>query len=357
MIYNSSDQVKYTTVRSMSTLAIIPARSGSKGVAHKNIATFHGKPMIAHTIEQALAAESVDRVVVSTDSELYAGIARQFGAEVPFLRPAEFAEDLSTDLEVFQHALKWLDENESYRPEICVQLRPTYPTRRVSDIDEAVEMLKAAPEMDSVRTVIEAPHTPYKMWLLGEDDGTLSPIASCDSVKEAYNEPRQKLPKVFLQTANVDVAWTKTILEKGSMTGDRIKPMFTQSFNDIDDASELAQAAASVVTRMADKRFVFDIDGVIATLTPSNEYTQAEPMASTIGLINQLYDAGNYIILATARGSMTGIDWRPVTEQQMKDWGVKYHELHFGKPAGDYYVDDRFISLHDLADLVQRNGM
>lgn len=312
--------------------------------------------MIAHTIEQALAAESVDRVIVSTDSELYADIARQFGAEAPFLRPAEFSGDLSTDLEVFQHALAWLEENEAYRPEVCVQLRPTYPTRRVSDIDEAVAMLKASPDADSVRTVIEAPQTPYKMWLLDGEGGMLQPVAQCDAVSEAYNEPRQKLPQAYLQTANVDVAWTKTILKKGSMTGDRIKPMFTHAFNDIDDASEMAEAAATALTKMTDKRFVFDIDGVIATLTPANEYRQAEPMPPTIELINKLYDAGNYIILATARGSMTGIDWRPVTEQQMSDWGVKYHELHFGKPAGDYYVDDRFISLHDLTDLVQRNG-
>jgi CMP-N,N'-diacetyllegionaminic acid synthase len=122
-------------------LALIPARSGSKGIPDKNIATFGGKPMLAHSIEHALQAPSVTRTVVSTDSEVYANIARQWGAECPFLRPAEISGDLSTDLEAIQHALKWLDEHEGYRPQICVHLRPTYPRRRVEDIERCIARL------------------------------------------------------------------------------------------------------------------------------------------------------------------------------------------------------------------------
>jgi hypothetical protein len=105
---------------------------------------------------------------------------------------------------------------------------------------------------------------------------------------------------------------------------------------------------------MRGRRFVFDVDGVIATITPANDYTKAQPMTATIELINRLHDAGNTIILNTARGTMTGINWEAVTRQQMADWGVRYHELKFGKPAGDYYIDDRFIPLNDLAALVER---
>ena len=99
------------------------------------------------------------------------------------------------------------------------------------------------------------------------------------------------------------------------------------------------------------KTFVVDIDGVLATITPGNDYNQAEPLSHNIREINRLYEAGHRIILFTARGTMTGLNWREVTEEQMRTWGLNYHELHFGKPAGDYYIDDRMLPLEGLAQL------
>lgn len=98
-----------------------------------------------------------------------------------------------------------------------------------------------------------------------------------------------------------------------------------------------------------DKTFVFDIDGVIATIVLTNDYALAGPMIENIRRLNRLYDAGNTIILFTARGTVTGINWTDVTKKQMSDWGVKYHRLQFGKPAADYYIDDKMISLDTLA--------
>ena len=338
----------------METLAIIPARSGSKGIPHKNITMFHGNPMLSYSVIQACQAKKVDRVILSTDSKLYADIARQYGAETPFLRPAEISKDASTDLEVFEHSLKWLDKNEGYCPDICVHLRPTYPTRQVNDIDRAIELLESDSKFDSVRSVILAPETPFKMWFLSEDH-SLSPVIQSD-IPEAYNMPRQSLPQTYLQTANVDVTWAKTILKKHSMTGDRIRAMVMDDFNDIDSMEQLIQATQSTVCGpLTGKRFVFDIDGVIATLTPDNDYGLAEPIDSNIQLINRLYDMSNTIILHTARGNMTGIDWTEQTKAQMNCWGVKYNELLFEKPAGDYYIDDRFIGLDKLKSLVNTN--
>src|SRR5687768_2663157 len=114
-------------------LALIPARGGSKRIPRKNIHLVAGKPMIAYSIEQALQTPEITRVIVSTDDEEIAAIARSWGAEVPFLRPAEISQDLSTDLEVFTHALFWLAEHENYHPAICVHLRPTHPVRRIED--------------------------------------------------------------------------------------------------------------------------------------------------------------------------------------------------------------------------------
>jgi len=105
------------------------------------------------------------------------------------------------------------------------------------------------------------------------------------------------------------------------------------------------------------KIFCFDIDGVIATLVEDLAYEKAEPITEAIELINRLYELGNRIILFTARGFMTKKNWRNVTEQQMKCWGVQYHELKFGKPAADYYIDDRFISLSKLKKLIKKGEL
>lgn len=204
-------------------LALIPARGGSKSIPRKNIRSFAGHPLIAYSIAAGLAAETVTRLVVSTDDPEIAAIARRYGAETPFLRPAEFSQDHTADLPVFQQALQWLAENEGYQPEIVVQLRPTSPFRRVSHIDQAVYRLLERPEADSVRTVCVPFQNPYKMWRIGPD-GFMQPLLGSE-YPEPYNMPRQLLPEVFWQTGYVDVVWADTILHKGSMTGDRILPL------------------------------------------------------------------------------------------------------------------------------------
>jgi CMP-N,N'-diacetyllegionaminic acid synthase len=335
-------------------LALIPARSGSKGILHKNVQMVAGKPMLAHSIEQARACPAVDRVIVSTDSEDYAAIARQYEAETPFLRPAEISGDSATDWQVFHHALDWLGKHEGAVPDIVVHLRPTHPRRNPADIATAVELLRSHPEWDSVRSVVPAPHTPYKMWLKN-DDGTLRPVATCDKA-EAYNEPRQVLPDTYLQNACIDVTRAATVLEKQSMTGEKIGALLMTEFQDIDTPEELEQAAREwhrPGRAPSGKTFVFDIDGVIARLASENDYRRAQPQEEIIAIVRQLHRRGNRIILHTARGFVTGIDWRETTRQQLAAWDVPYHELHFGKPAGDYYVDDRMIALSEIRRLAR----
>src|SRR5688572_22172629 len=132
-------------------LALIPARGGSKGIPRKNIRLFAGYPLIAWSIAAAKRSELVTRVIVSTDDEEIAAVAREYGAETPFLRPAEFAQDNSTDLPVFEHALQWLEANENYRPEILIQLRPTSPVRPKDCVDSAVNILLEHTDADCVR--------------------------------------------------------------------------------------------------------------------------------------------------------------------------------------------------------------
>jgi N-acylneuraminate cytidylyltransferase len=210
-------------VEDMQVLALIPARGGSKSIPRKNIRRFAGYPLVAYSIAAGLAAKTVDRVLVSTDDAEIASIARQYGAETPFLRPSELSLDDTPDLPVFQHALWWLAENEGYSPDIVVQLRPTSPLRRVQHIDRAVRSLVERPEADAVRTVCVPFQNPYKMWRI-DSHGFMQPLLET-SFGEAYNMPRQLLPVVYWQTGYVDVTRNETILNKSSMTGANILPL------------------------------------------------------------------------------------------------------------------------------------
>ena len=205
-------------------LAIIPARGGSKGIPRKNIRSFAGYPLIAWSIAAGLQAGSVTRLIVSTDDEEIAQVARSWGGEVPFLRPAELAQDGTTDLPVFQHALTWLAEHESYHPEVVIQLRPTSPIRPATCLDDAVGMLLSHPEADSVRGVVESGQNPYKMWRIDPEHGQMTPLLTIPGLEEAYNSPRQILPPTYWQTGHIDVIRPAAIMA-GSMSGKAILPL------------------------------------------------------------------------------------------------------------------------------------
>lgn len=221
-------------VRKEEVLAIVPARGGSKGIPRKNIRDFAGHPLIAYSVAAALQAESVGRVIVSTDDEEIAAVARSYGAETPFLRPAEYSQDSTLDLPVFEHALKWLAEHERYRPEVIVQLRPTSPVRPPACVDDAVRLLVEHPEADSVRGVVPAGQNPYKMWRIDPGSGKMKPLISAEGVPESYNAPRQELPQVYWQTGHIDAIRTATILDKHSMSGETIWPLLLDARYTVD---------------------------------------------------------------------------------------------------------------------------
>lgn len=204
----------------MSVVGIVPARGGSKSIPRKNLRPFGGHPLIAWTIAAARQALTIERVIVSTDDAEIAEVARRYGAEVPFLRPPEFALDDTPDLPVFTHALGWLATHLT-RVELVVHLRPTSPLRADGLIDEGVARLRGNARADCVRAVTETTMTPYKMWRPAE--GLLRPLLD-DAGPEAFNAPRQALPKVLWQTGQVDVIRAATI-ERGSMTGNSIAPL------------------------------------------------------------------------------------------------------------------------------------
>ncbi len=331
----------------MNIVAIIPARSGSKSVPHKNIRPIAGKPMLSYSIEHAQKSNYINRIILSTDSEEYARIGLEYGAEVPFLRPEEYATDTALDLDVFEHCLNFLKEKENYTADLVVQLRPTYPIRDPKDIDACIDILLRDPALDSVRCIAPAKEIPYKMWHR-QEDGRITPIMT--DIPECYNMPRQQLPRVYYQNACIDVVRGTVILNRHSMSGDNIYGYVMSKNYDIDTEEEFLMAEEYLKITSGKKRFVFDIDGVIAKLVPDNNYANAQPNSEMINIINQLYQMGNTIVLHTARGYVTGIDWREITERQLKSWGLCYHELHFGKPNADYYVDDKMLDMKRLYD-------
>jgi N-acylneuraminate cytidylyltransferase len=221
-------------------LAIIPARGGSRSIPGKNIRPFGSHPLLAYSIAAGQQAQSVSRVIVSTDDEAIAEVAKRYRAEVPFLRPKALAQDDTLDLPVFQHALQWLEREQGYRPEAVVQLRPTSPLRPPDCVDAAVRILLEHPQSDSVRGVVPSGQNPYKMWRL--EGERLQPLL--DSPAGAYNMPRQKLPPTYWQTGHVDAIRAGTILDKGSMSGEVILPLMLDPRYtvDIDNLNDWARA-------------------------------------------------------------------------------------------------------------------
>ena len=227
----------------MKILCIIPARSGSRGIIDKNIKLLDGKPLIAYSIEQALKSKYYKdmRVIVSTDSEKYALISKKYGAEIPFIRPKEISLDFSLDEEFINHAINYLKTEENYYPDIILQLRPTYPTRKVEIIDKCLELfIEKRKEYDSLRTVIPYEKSPYKMYRIINEN--LVPLfyeiyknKNKKFIREPYNNCRQILPNTYLHNGYIDILNTE-ILKKKTISGTKILPylMDKNEYHDID---------------------------------------------------------------------------------------------------------------------------
>jgi CMP-N-acetylneuraminic acid synthetase len=186
----------------MNIIAVIPARAASKRLACKNIKLLWGKPLLAHTIEDALNARLISRVLVSTDSPEIAKIAQNHGAETPFLRPPEISGDKISDTPVIAHVTSWLKKNEGYKPDILVLLRPTTPFRADDLIDRCVNRLIKT-EADSVRSVRNVGHWhPY--WMLTVDEkGWSRPFIEKKTIDTYYQS--QLLPPLYKHDGYCDI--------------------------------------------------------------------------------------------------------------------------------------------------------
>jgi len=218
-------------------LCIIPARCGSKGIPDKNIRFFKGKPLIAHSIEQAQQSKYDMKIIVSTDCQKYADIAKKYGAEVPFLRPSEISQDESLDIEFMKHCIEWLEENENYIPHIILQLRPTSPTRLIEDINKSLDIfLNNRDRYDSLRSVYEFNKSPYKMYNI-ENNKLLPLFKSVKDINEPYNSLRQLLPKCYLHNGYIDI-FNVNLLKYNTISGNNIYPYIMEDTDNIDIDTE-----------------------------------------------------------------------------------------------------------------------
>lgn len=235
------DQKILEKIKKDEVVAIIPARSGSKGVKDKNIRLLNGYPMIAYTIAAAKLSKKIDRVIVSTDSEKYAEIARKYGAEVPFLRPDEISGDTATDIEFMKHAIQWCYDNEGSVPEYWVHLRVTCPMRNPEVIDEGIEKIKKHPEATCLLsvTLVENFLTAYK-WLIKDGEEYVKSIFFENN--DDANLPRKSYPDPYIPNIYVDVLKTECIVGNDRLHGNKMVCLETPETIDIDTEEDLKKA-------------------------------------------------------------------------------------------------------------------
>jgi CMP-N,N'-diacetyllegionaminic acid synthase len=234
-------------------VAFVPARSGSERVPGKNVRLLAGHPLLAYAIEAALQSGVFDRVVCSTDSEEIADVARWYGADVPFLRPPEYATATSPDIEWLAFTLERLE----VRFDLFAIVRATNPFRGPDAVLRGLEQLLATPEADSLRAVELVKQHPGKMWLLAEDARTMRPLLEQSQLEVAWHAGQyQALPSVYVQSSALEIAWSRVVPETGTREGRVVAPFFTEGYEslNVDDeedwerAERLAASGAAALT-------------------------------------------------------------------------------------------------------------
>ena len=226
--------------------AVIPARSGSKGVKNKNIRKINNKELIGYTIETAKKIKLISKVIVSTDSKKIKKISEKFGAEVPFLRPLKFSKDSSTDLEVFKHYLSWLKKNKKKIPELILHLRATTPFRSKQKIIEAIKLMVRKKNASCLRSFKLSDFSPYKMWRYKSKD-IVKPMLFYKKNLESHSLSRKKLPRTYNHIGIVDILRPKKTILQNSICGNKVIPLVfknndLKNYVDIDTKNDFKKA-------------------------------------------------------------------------------------------------------------------
>ena len=236
-------------------IAIIPARSGSKGVPDKNIRLLAGKPLLTYSIVAARLVESIGRVIVSTDSQHYTDIAKEYGAEVPFLRPRGISDDGSSVYEYIKHTLDWIKDHEGNIPKYIVLLLPTIPLREVAHIEKAIRYMMASDNACGLRSVHEMSETAYKT--LEIENGYLKCICTGSLDINVSNRPRQEFPITYQPNGYVDVIRSSYVMEKGEVFGDKVIAYVTPRTSEVDTLEDFEYLEYQVDRKPAIVRSLF----------------------------------------------------------------------------------------------------
>jgi CMP-N,N'-diacetyllegionaminic acid synthase len=340
-------------------LVVVPARGGSKGIPMKNLLPVAGKPLLVHTAELVGRMDWIDRAVVSTDHLVIRDIAVEHGLDAPFMRPTDLSGDRIGDVDVLVHALTATEADDGQHYDVVVMLQPTSPLRKASHVRACVEKLLDE-ELDSVWTVspTDLKSHPLKQ-LVVDENGCMTYF----DPRGADIIARQQLEPVYHRNGVAYALRREALLDHASLLGERAGALVIDepqiSIDTLEDVARVEAVIAypgndnhpSTARKLRPRRLVVDIDGVLAEAVPDLDYAEAGPIRENVERVNALFDHGCHIVLFTARGSGTGKDWSAVTEEQMKRWGVRYHELRFGKPPADYYIDDRLVNLSQALSL------
>ena len=211
--------------------ALIPARGGSKGVYKKNIKNLLGFPLIAYSIAACRLSKTIDRIIVSTDDKEIAEVTKRFGAEVPFLRPSEFAGDRSPDTDVLQHYFSMIENSAD-----VAYVRPTTPLRDPEVIDESIReyfhnnILRST----GIRSMHELPESPHKMFTLDSQGYCCGFFEDFNGIKNYTNLPRQIFPKAYQPNGYLDIVKKVTLMD-GDEFGDMILPIVTDFVIEVDE--------------------------------------------------------------------------------------------------------------------------
>jgi CMP-N,N'-diacetyllegionaminic acid synthase len=230
-----------------SAVAFGPARSGSERVPNKNIRPLAGHPLLAYAIETARRSDCFERVVVSADSEEIAAVARWYGADVPFLRPPEYATSTSPDIEWLAYTLEHLEK----RYDLFALIRATNPFRGPDVVRRGLAQLVATPEADSIRAVELVKQHPGKMWLVSDDGRTILPLLDQSELDVAWHAGQyQALPEVYVQNSALEIAWTRVVTEAGTREGKVLAPFLTQGLEgfNVDDEDDWERAERLVAS-------------------------------------------------------------------------------------------------------------
>ncbi len=222
-------------------VAFVPARTGSERVPGKNVRPLAGHALLAYAIETALQSGVFERVVVSTDSDEIASIARWYGADVPFLRPGEYATSVSPDIEWLRYTLEHLDEPY----EVFAIVRATNPFRGPDTVRRGFEQFLATPEADSLRAVELVKQHPGKTWVLAEDRRTMLPLIDQSELDVAWHAGQyQALPVVYVQNSALEIAWARVVAETGTREGRVVAPFLTEGYEgfNVDDEEDWERA-------------------------------------------------------------------------------------------------------------------